>query len=225
MQYGIISITDTVSGKHADIYADSTDNNALDETISIPEDIVVDTVNLDRTFPIDACSTVAMPFAVNTANLTGVGAICEYNGIVSNELKFKVVYATHDYAVAHNFSKTDYTHVNLTAYKPYAFYMTETKLNITGPVTFSQTRTANIAKNGWMMMSSLHRILWLLDDLTTGYAYGFAASKAPEHDIEVGNLVKIGNGAYIKPLRAYLVQVKSTKKSAEYNTHAKAMNN
>ena len=50
MQYGIISITDTASGKHADIYADSTDETLLNETISIPEDIVVNTVNYDRAY-------------------------------------------------------------------------------------------------------------------------------------------------------------------------------
>lgn len=221
MQYGIISITDTASGKHADIYADSTDENLLNTTISIPEDIVVNTVNYDRAFPIDACATAVIPFSVNTANMTGIGAICEYDGIISNKLQFKTIYATHDYAVAHNFSQTDYEHITLTAYKPYVFYMTDSKLNFTCPVTFSKTRTANIAKNGWVLMCALAKMVWRVDDLILGYAYGFSASKAPEHDIQVGSLVKIGDGSYMKPLRAILVQVNSTKKSAEYSTHAK----
>ena len=222
MQYGIISITDTASGKHADIYADSTDETLLNETISIPEDIVVNTVNYDRAFTVDACSTVVIPFSVNTANMTGIGAICEYNGLnASSTLQFKTIYATHDYAVAHNFSQTDYEHVTLTAYKPYVFYMSATKLNFTGTVTFSVTKTANIAKNGWVLMCALAKMVWRIDDLVLGYGYGFSASKAPEHDIQVGTLVKLGDGSYMKPLRAVLVKVNSTKKSAEYSTHAK----
>mgnify|MGYP007119877684 CR=1 FL=1 len=190
MQYGIISITDTASGKHADIYADSTNMKLLNETISIPEDIVVDTVNFDRNFITDVSSTVALPFAINTANITGVGAICEYDGIGSNAPLLKTIYATHDYAVAHNFDKTDYEHITLTAYKPYIFYTTAAKLNFTGQVTFIKTRTANISKNGWVMMSTLHQIQWRIDDMAYDFAYGFSAVPAPESDIKTGDLVR-----------------------------------
>lgn len=221
MQYGIISITDTASGKHADIYADSTNITLLNETISIPEDIVVDTVNFDRAFPIDKCSTVVIPFSINTANITGVGAICEYDGIGSNTPLLKTIYATHDYAVAHNFDKTDYEHITLTAYKPYIFYTTTTKLNFTGPVTFIKTRTANIAKDGWVMISTLHRIQWRIDDMTYDCAYGFSAVTVPNTNIETGNLVRCSDGASIKPLRAFLTQVKTYIKKAEYCTHDK----
>lgn len=190
MQYGIISITDTASGKHADIYADSTNTKLLNDTISIPEDIVVDTVNYDRAFIIDKCSTVVIPFSINTANITGIGAICEYDGIRSNTPQLKTIYATHDYAVAHNFDKTDYEHVTLTAYKPYIFYMTAAKLNFTGPVTFIKTRTANISKNGWVMMSTLHQIQWRIDDMAYDYAYGFSTVTVQDKDIQVGSLVR-----------------------------------
>lgn len=41
-----------------------------------------------------------------------------------------------------------------------------------------------------------------------GHAYGFSASKTDDGKIQVGDFVKVGVGAYIYPMRAYLVRSK-----------------
>ena len=162
--------------------------------------IDVDYVQLDRTFVPEVFSTLTLPFAVNTSNLSGVQTVLAFNGLKvadgKSYVRMKKVWDE---------SKSD---VELEAYKPYMILMGEgqTALDISNAVTLEDVASTDDVKGGWTFKGTLGYKKWAEGNPRV---YGFAAEA--DDGISIGQFVRAGAGAWISPFRAYLEAPESAK--------------
>ena len=196
------------------------------DTLNIAEDIKVDSVLFNRTFTKNAYSTITLPFSVNTSEVEGLSAVLRYNGIGNKDgqdvVRMKVMWATEKWAETHNILDDNgkvkqYNHFSLNANYPYLVQMSGSTFNIMNdknPITLKKTTVADSSANGWTFRGTWGYKKWGSScstgkqdcDKETGFAYGFAASSSTENKINVGDFVKVGEGAWITSMRAYLVK-------------------
>ena len=196
------------------------------DALNIAEDIKVDSVMFNRTFTKNAYSTITLPFSVNTSEVEGLSAVLRYNGIGKKNgqdvVRMKVMWATEDWAETHNIlddkgNVKQYNHFSLNANYPYLVQMSGSTFNIMNdknPITLKKTTVADSSADGWTFRGTWGYKKWGSScstvkqdcDKETGFAYGFAASSSTENKINVGDFVKVGEGAWITPMRAYLVK-------------------
>jgi hypothetical protein len=196
------------------------------DALNIAEDIKVDSVMFNRTFTKNAYSTITLPFSVNTSEVEGLSAVLRYNGIGNKDghdvVRMKVMWATEDWAETHNIlddkgNVKQYNHFSLNANYPYLVQMSGSTFNIMNdknPITLKKTTVADSSADGWTFRGTWGYKKWGSScstgkqdcDKETGFAYGFAASSSTENKINVGDFVKVGEGAWITPMRAYLVK-------------------
>ena len=196
------------------------------DTLNIAEDIKVDSVLFNRTFTKNAYSTITLPFSVNTSEVEGLSAVLRYNGIGNKDgqdvVRMKVMWATEDWAETHNIlddkgNVKQYNHFSLNANYPYLVQMSGSTFNIMNdknPIMLKKTTVADSSADGWTFRGTWGYKKWGSScstekqdcDKETGFAYGFAASSSTENKINVGDFVKVGEGAWITPMRAYLVK-------------------
>lgn len=187
------------------------------DAVNISEPVTVNRVEYNREFPTGVYSTMMLPFDVNTGNVSGLEAALYYNGIGTDKnghqaIKMKVLWATNDWAIANNITKT-YLDTNLKANTPYLVQMSAKTFVVNGGVTIVPTAETAEPKNDWVFRGTWQYKKWGAFcstegqncDPETGYAYGFAASSSDDNNISVGDFVKVGEGAWIRPMRAYLV--------------------
>ena len=182
---------------------------AESDAVYIEKNIPVDAVMYARDFPKNAFSTMTLPFDVNTENVEGLDAVLRYNGIKTvdgkSSIRMKVVWATETWASENGIDKS-YDHTDLSANTPYLVQMGEEKFVVNGGVTLKKTTPADTSIDGWTFRGTWEYKKWKEGDPELGYAYGFAASESKENNIGVGDFVKVGVGAWIRPMRAYLVR-------------------
>ena len=221
-QYSAIRIFKDQDGTHAVIdgsYGASADEP---EAVSIPADIEVNSVEMTREFPTgsdNAFSTTVLPFDVNTANVSGLRAVLRYNGIKNGStISMKVLWAEKGYIKNKDGSDKEYEHAQMAANTPYLVLMKNSEFKLKSeayPITLKQTAPANTEIEGcnWVFHGTWKYKKWGSScstgkqdcDKETGFAYGFAASASEDNKIDVGTFVKVGEGAWIRPMRAYLV--------------------
>ena len=185
--------------------------------INILEEVTVDEVEFNRAFPKGTYSTIVLPFTVNTEKVSGLDAVLRYNGIGKDQnnndaIKMKVVWATKKW-VEDNDIRNDknelvqYAPVNMEANTPYLIRMGDDTFKVKGGVTIVPTDEAvtKFDEWEWEFRGTWKYKKWNAGDKELGYAYGFAASPSDESNIKVGDFVKVGEGAWISPMRAYLV--------------------
>jgi hypothetical protein len=199
------------------------------DAVSITDDIDVDAVLYSRSFPANAYSTILLPFDVNTANIEGPDAVLRYNGIKDNSsIRMKVVWAKEKWVVANNIKDAkgnykQYPDEKLSANTPYLVQMGDATskddetvaLKVNGAVTIKKTTDPSVTLDGWTFRGTWQYKKWVTGDPELGYAYGFAASASLTNNIKVGDFVKVGVGAWIRPMRAYLVKAELPKKAAQ----------
>ena len=193
------------------------------EAVSIPADIEVNSVEMTREFPTgsdNAFSTTVLPFDVNTANVSGLRAVLRYNGIKNGStISMKVLWAEKGYIKNKDGSDKEYEHAQMAANTPYLVLMKNSEFKLKSeayPITLKQTAPANTEIEGcdWVFLGTWKYKKWGSScstgkqdcDKETGFAYGFAASASEDNNISVGDFVKVGEGAWIRPMRAYLVR-------------------
>ena len=138
------------------------------------------------------------------------------------------MWAKDEWVITNNITDADgyykeYPNVNLIANTPYLVQMGKAAstndetvaLKVKGAVTLKKTADTATAINGWKFRGTWQYKKWDANDDELGYAYGFAASASETNNIKVGDFVKVGVGAWIRPMRAYLVKDVITKKSAQ----------
>ena len=218
-EYPAIQILENQNGVRAVIDGNYGGGEGESEVISIPQDIVVDKVEMTRDFPTGAYSTVVLPFDVkvsnveNKAHVGGLMAALRYNGIKTvnktSSIRMKVVWAA-DYVIQDdNNNWVFYKDTVLNANTPYLVLMNDATFNVnnTEQITLKKTASAEASIDGWTFRGTWEYKIWNNDnDPELGYAYGFAASESKENNISVGDFVKVGKGAWIRPMRAYLVK-------------------
>ncbi|MBR6854461.1 MAG: hypothetical protein IKN03_03545, partial [Fibrobacter sp.] len=220
--------TEANGNKHAVIdgnYSASADES---EAVSIPNNIGVNSVEMTREFPIGKYSTTVLPFGVNTENVEGLDAVLRYNGIKTvsgvSSIRMKVVWATVDWVKRNdlrdkNNNLIQYDHADLTANTPYLVQMNDATLKLKSeafPLMLEKTAPADVSIDGWTFRGTWQYKKWGPScstegqncDRETGNAYGFAASSSDDDKINVGDFVRVGEGAWIRPMRAYLVSTK-----------------
>jgi hypothetical protein len=151
---------------------------------------------------------------VNTANVSGLQAVLYYNGIGKDKngkdaVKMKVLWA--EKGVIKNADGTcckTYEHTTISANTPYLVKMKNAEFKVDGKVTLKATTEAvtNNPEWEWEFRGTWQYKKWESGDPELGVAYGFAASSSADNKIQVGDFVKVGVGAWIRPMRAYLVK-------------------
>ena len=186
VKYGAVTVyTYAVSGRVEAVI----DGNSEEET-NIPEDIEVDAVTFDRTFPEGERSTIVLPFDIAVANTHGG----KFNVLSSISDDFKTIELG---------EKTK----QLYAYEPYVVKADEQTLTFDGTITLKKTVTndkpVGDSDSDWEFKAAYEKIVFGEREDLYGRAYGFAG-KAVD-GFTVGQFVKAGKRAYVNPLRAYLV--------------------
>jgi len=174
--------------------------NGTPQTVSIPTAVEVDHVEIERTFTSGKASTVYLPFSIAAANVTG-GKFYTFTGVDETETPWKVNY--------------DNVTGDIQANTPYIFLPDGANggkivvNNGSDKISVSTANPHTTTQGQWEFIGTYDYIQWLSNNSRAdeiGLVYGFAAKDLTvgTTNYEVGQFVKIGSGAFIKPMRAYL---------------------
>lgn len=176
---------------------DGTRTAAIDassmETVEITEDVSVDNVTFDRAFTVGATSTIMLPFSIATSKVSG-GKFYEFADLQKNE-------ETGRWAA----SVKPPEQSELQANKPYLFIPEETSIvfNLGGEPVSLNTSVMNPSTSGnWSFKGVYEKTVFTEEHPELGKAYGFAAEN--KDGFKLGQFVKFGSGAWLRPFRAYL---------------------
>lgn len=207
-----IDITTIPDGIKSALLIRGEDENTL---MSVPADIPVDYVYLDREFTAndngDARSTIAFPFDISSDAIDGASEILQFTRIGKDAENKDAVFMKKVYC-AQSGEKCPAKNGTLKAYKPYIVQLKSgvTSLQFNGPVTLKATPTesgyADFAdpNSFWVFRGVFEKIAW--NDEAPDNVYGYAA----EGDYK-GQFVKAGKGAYILPFRGFLIYLSPLK--------------
>ena len=204
-EYGAVTVKYLNGKKTAVFDADSK------ETVQITEDVVVDSFYYDRDFSgvWGKPATIMFPFAIANSCMSSWAGIYQLDSIVSAQTWS--IFASY---VDNTEANTPYflrVHANYIALGSYCY-----------PITLNTTKGGSKVHSfgPWEFTGTYSYKAWETGDAELGYVYGFAA-KEKEVDgkqIQAGQFVKGKAGAYIRPLRAYLIynpKKKALSKSAD----------
>ena len=185
-------------------------------TMAIGTDVQVDEIILNRTFTSGTAATLMLPFSLNDGatgqTLTG-GTLYKFVGVAKD--------------ANNKWWATMETATELKANTPYVFLpndaLVEGKVTFDlngAPVTMNTTTAAssnNLDASNWEFYGSYAERHWYKDDPVhddenadeIGVVYGFAAKNGTASDgvsaIAAGQFVRFANGAWLRPLRCYLM--------------------
>ena len=168
----------------------------------LTEDVKVESVEFNREFPKNAYSTVVLPFDVNTNDLEGVLKVLAFDGLTVDEKGQKAAGMKEVWS-----AETSTEHVDLKAYTPYIMMMSGENLVIKSSVTLKKMEESVAVVDGWALRGTLEYKKWEENDPEIGIVYGFAAGNNEDLGVKVGDFVKVDAGAWINPMRAYLIKV------------------
>ena len=195
LTYGGVTIKDNGTTKSATLDA------SQEGTISITSDVVVNAVELNRDFTANQPATVMLPFSLGTGQTVNGGSFYKFSGVTKDGDEWKALFTE----VA-----------TLKANTPYLFMP-----SATGQVTFNMndgTVTLNTTTTGetgstasnWEFRGTYAKVQWdgsASDPSDLSKTYGFAKGNAT---IAAGQFVHFAAGAWLKPMRCYLVYNGST---------------
>ena len=173
-----------------------------DDTVMITDSIQVDFVEYGRTFSTSGFSTIVLPFDVNTSKVSGLKKVAAFSEIKTNDAGRLV--AVMSLVWKDSVGVPDTT---LKANTPYMVLMNGTSLTVEGGVTLVPTVEPVVKYGTWEFRGTLAKKVWAAGDSDLGRVYGFSAEERPEQNIKIGQFVKAGAGARIRPGRAYLINV------------------
>ena len=199
-KYGAITVKEKGSTKTAVIDGVYSDEGAVE----ITDDIVVNGVVLNRTFNENKIATLFVPFEIDASKVVGA-TVYKFKTVVKSDVdnrwKFKVSTAE--------------------TVKPNTPYVivpegTQVTFDITAPVTLNTTTEGEAtAANNWEFVGAYQYKKFTIDSDNPIYLFADQA----QDGAKLGEFVKIAEGAFINPMRAYLVYHKSAamQKSARGN--------
>ena len=183
-----------------------------DAALSITEDKSVDKVIFDRTFPAiegdNNYSTIMFPFEIKAKDVGNVKQVFSFLGIGIDEQNRK-------YVAVEQVDKFE-------AYKPYLIQLesgeTSISINNTSPLVLKASPTDpgayDVAQDDdynevgdYVFRGVIQTKNWNADDpdvlgTSNAAAYGFAGTATA--DLTVGQFARVGEGASIRPFRAYI---------------------
>ena len=171
------------------------------DTVKVDSPIKVNRVAIKREFTRDAYSTIMFPFDVNTDILYGVAKVLAFAGIsqdsVTGAEQVEVDELWDWYGSFDSFT--------LKANTPYIIKTSDSYIAVQKAVTIEKTTEGlNVGEvTPWEFRGTYSYKTWDEDELKYRSVYGFAARE--EGDYAIGDFVKVGAGASINPMRAYIV--------------------
>ena len=186
-QYGGITVT---------TYSDGTASAEIDdtslETVEITEDVVVNTISFSRVFSNGKMSTVMFPFSIDTSEVAG-GKFYELIEFGKDGSRWTATAQEPEAG-------------QVAANKPYLFMPSADgtlSFNLNNPVTLNTSNMQPTVIGNWEFKGTYSYHKFTASDPEFGRAYGFAATA--NNGVQVGQFVKAGSGAWLRPMRAYLV--------------------
>jgi hypothetical protein len=197
-----------------------------EDALSLTEDVSVDNVIFKRTFPAingeNNYSTIMFPFEISANEVDNVKQVVSFLGIGIDGTNHKYVAVERVWCNEQSNTKCNYDTAKLEAYKPYLIQLesgkTSISINNTNPLVLKASPTDadayDVAQDDdysaygdFVFRAVVQTKTWDATDpeiegTAKAAAYGFAGSSAT--DISIGQFVKVGEGAYIKPFRAYI---------------------
>ena len=161
-------------------------------TIDIPTDVFADTVRYNRVFEQGKMSTIVLPFSVDTSKVHG-GNFYEFAHLEKVDGKWRATVVPPEAG-------------SIVANKPYLVMPTETaplSFELDAPVAFNTSEIRNSTSGNWTFKGTYAHKTFAAGDPELGRAYGFVA--VAQNNLKVGQFVKAGSGAWLRPMRAYLV--------------------
>ncbi len=184
---------------------------------NIAEDTPVDTVIFNREFSNVGKSTLVLPFSIPLNRVDGIHRIMKFDGV---DLSKALVYVDYVWCASDVVDENCPSENNgvIDAYMPYIIEMAEGASSLTfhGAVSLEKVpeESRDYRLGDWVFRPVLEYKKWEEDDLElTGCGknkdqscvYGFAAGDVSEDVKTEGQFVRVVSGAYIYPLRSYLV--------------------
>ena len=167
-------------------------NYTADATpVSIPSDISVNSVTINRTFQSDVTSTIILPFSVESGKYSG-GTFYEFTSVDYKNGKWEA-------------SMTEVTG-KIEAHKPYLFKSSGDKLTISGGVTLeaSSDQEYSVTKGYWSF-NGVFKVKNWATGVKRDYFFASAAATSTEGNaVSAGDFVRIGNECGLSPFRCYL---------------------
>jgi len=203
-QYAAINILEDQRGKGVAVNG----SYSGDEAVMITDSIEVDYVDYSRNFSTSGFSTIVLPFDVNTSNVSGLEKVAAFSEIKTNDAGRLV--AVMSLVWKDSVGVPDTT---LKANTPYMVLMNDGKFAVEGGVTLVPTVEPVVRSGTWEFRGTLAKRVWAEGDADLGHVYGFAAEERPDQNIRIGQFVKAGAGAWIRPGRAYLINVPETQQN------------
>ncbi|WP_297946667.1 hypothetical protein [uncultured Fibrobacter sp.] len=179
------------------------------DTVNIEEDIDVADIEFIRNFAVTAndsgkYSTIVFPFGFHPASVGGLDDILEFSQMIEENGKLQVEMNRvwcRDGEPDRDCSS--YMGNLIKANTPYMLKMTDTTLFFNRSLyTIKKTEPAVAKVGDWQFIGTYAYKKWEEGDTDLGSVYGFAATAS--NGAEIGQFVKAGSGAFIRPLRAYL---------------------
>jgi uncharacterized repeat protein (TIGR02543 family) len=197
VQYGAVKIyTYATDGrKEAVINGNYTGTDAVE----ISSDISVKSVTLDRTFNAGKIATLFVPFEIDAENVAGT-EVYKFKTVVKSDVdnrwKFKVSTAT-----------------KIMPNTPYVIIPEGTQVTFDIPTSVTLNTTTEgeaTAANNWEFIGAYQYEKFTIDNNNPIYLF----ANEERDGAKLGEFVKIAEGAFINPMRAYLVYHKTLAKSA-----------
>ena len=179
------------------------------DTVNIEEDIDVADIEFIRNFAVTAndsgkYSTIVFPFGFHPASVGGLDDILEFSQMIEENGKLQVEMNRvwcRDGEPDRDCSS--YMGNLVKANTPYMLKMTDTTLFFNRSLyTIKKTEPAVATSGDWQFIGTYAYKKWEKGDTDLGNVYGFAATAS--NGVEIGQFVKAGSGAFIRPMRAYL---------------------
>ena len=199
LTYGGVTIKDNGTTKSATLDA------SQEDAVSITSDVVVNAVELNRDFTANQPATVMLPFSLGDGQTVSGGLFYKFSGVTKDG----------------DVWKAQFTEVaTLKANTPYLFNPSATgqvTFNLNGGTVTLNTTTTGDAGNtttNWEFHGTYQKVMWNgntggnTDPSDLDKTYGFA--KGNGTTIAAGQFVHFAAGAWLKPMRCYLVYNGST---------------
>ena len=195
MTYGGVTIKDNGTTKSATLDA------SQEGTVSITSDVVVNAVELNRDFTANQPATVMLPFSLGDGQTVSGGSFYKFSGVTKDGDVWKALFTE----VATLKANTPYL------FNPSATGQMTFDLN-GGTLTLNTTTTGETGStaSNWEFRGTYAKVQWdgsASDPSDLSKTYGFAKGNAT---IAAGQFVHFAAGAWLKPMRCYLVYNGST---------------
>ena len=161
---------------------------------SIPEEIRVQRVNLNRNFARQGYSTIVLPF--------------DFEEIEVDEAEFYELDGVSFANDKWNVSVTPVSEVRPNT--PYLIHVMKNNVSFSGDIALrpiDDDEDCSVTKNGWELCGTYEYKVWKDGNPELGRVYGFAAEE--RDGARIGQFVRLAYNASAKPLRAYLRYVGS----------------